>query len=125
MLNFLKNTANAIGWVFKRALKGIGRFVVKFWEGVRDWLNNTAANFVERHLGYSARNRMHRATAKIDRFMDKIRNRTVVYTKKNELDNTYDKVTMEAETDFYEVDQEVLDKINREGQMVEELNYRQ
>ena len=71
----------SIGWVVATAVIG-GALLITFWNNIKNWLNNTAANAVERVLGYGARERMHRAVATIDKAMNKIRNRTVIYTKK-------------------------------------------
>ena len=40
--------------------------------------------------------RMHKAVTTIDRMMDVVRNRSIVYTKRNSLDRVFDKVTMEV-----------------------------
>lgn len=95
-----------------------------FWNELRNWLNNTAANVVEKVLGYSARQRMHRAVAQVDRVINKIRNRTTVFTKKNDFSNSYDKVTLESEVSVYEVNQQVLDDIKNKGILTQEFGYR-
>lgn len=50
-----------IGWVLVGA--GLTIALRYFWYGIRDWLNNTAANAVERVLGYNARKTMRRAVS--------------------------------------------------------------
>lgn len=116
-----------LGWILVGLAVGafLGAAFVAFWDNIQSWLNNTAANFVEKYLGYGARKRMHRATATIDKVMGMIRNRTVVYTKRNSLDRVMDKVTMEVEAEPYQIDSEVLKKINQENQLVQEFEYRQ
>lgn len=116
-----------LGWVLLGLAAGalLGAAFVAFWDDIRNWLNNTAANFVERVLGYGARTRMHRAISTIDRVMDVVRNRTIVYTKRNNLDTMYDKVTMEADAAPYEISSDVLKKIKDEGRMIQEFEYRQ
>ncbi|KGR73545.1 hypothetical protein [Ureibacillus manganicus] len=116
-----------LGWIIVGLLVGavVATGVVAFWDDIRRWLNNTAANFVEKYLGYGARNRMHRAVTKIDKVMNVIKNQTVIYTKRNRLDTMFDKVTMEAEANPYEIDNDVLQQINKEGKLVQEFEYRQ
>lgn len=113
----------ALGWVIVGGLL-VGA-IAKFWDEIRDWLNNVAADFVEKHLGYNARQKMLKATSKVDRIVNKIRNTSVVYTRKNRLDNYLDKTTIIGEEDVYEVDQEVLNKIKQDGGMVQKFEYRQ
>ncbi len=115
-----------LGWIIVGVVGALfGAAVIGFWDKISHWLNNTAANAVERVLGYGARQRMHRAISKIDRAMDVIRNRTVVYTKRHELDSMMDKVTMEADASPYEIDQQVLKEINQKGKLVQEFEYKQ
>jgi hypothetical protein len=112
----------ALGWVLLGGLAtGV---VVTFWDEIRDWLNQVAANAVEKVFGYKARQAMHRAVAKIDRVMDKIRNKATVYTKKNPLDVNYVKTDIVAEAEVYEIDNRVLDEIQRRGSIVQEFEYR-
>lgn len=113
----------ALGWMLLGGV--VVGALVKYWDEIKDWLNNVAADFVERHLGYNARQRMQRATSKVDRIMSKIRNTSVVYTRKNRLDNYMDKTTIIGEQDVYEVNQEVLDEIKQKGSIVQEFEYRQ
>lgn len=111
----------ALGWMLLGgAVVGV---LVKYWDEIKDWLNNVAADFVEKHLGYNARQRMQRATSKVDRIMSKIRNTSVVYTKRDRLDNYMDKTTIIGEEDVYEVNQEVLDEIKQKGSIVQEFKY--
>ena len=111
-----------IGWAILGAV--VATCLVAFWDEIRMWLNNTAANAVERVLGYGARERMHRATARIDRVMDKIRNRTVVYTKRSELDSFYDKTTLVSEESIYEISDDIINEINYRGVLIQEFEYR-
>lgn len=111
-----------IGWFLLGAV-AVGALAT-FWDDIRVWLNNTAADAVERALGYGARERMYRATCKIDKVVNMIRNQTVVLTKKNELDTMYDKVTMEVKMNTYEIDSKVLQEIANRGSLVETLEYR-
>lgn len=112
-----------IGWVLLGTVAV--SCLVTFWDEIRVWLNNTAANAVERVLGYGARQRMHRAVARIDRVVNVIRNQTVVYTKRNSLDTYYDKTTLLAEAQPYEISEDVLKELSKKGQLVETFEYRQ
>lgn len=114
-----------IGWLIAGALIGAAASVaiITFWDDIREWLNNVAADAVERVFGYSARNRMHRAVAKVSRVINKIRNNTVVYTKRNSLDEYYDKTTIIAEDDVYNISEEVVENINQNGELVQEYKY--
>lgn len=111
-----------IGWVLVGAV--LTGALLYFWNDIRDWLNNTAANAVERVLGYNARKTMQRAVCVVDRVVNHLRTRAVVYNKKNALDTHYDRVTLEATAPVYEIDDEVLQKIEQEGEQVQELQFR-
>lgn len=111
-----------LGWFILGAVV-VGAITI-FWDEIKNWLNNTAADAVEKVLGYTARQRMYRAVARIDKYMNVIRNRTIVYTKKHELDNIFDKVTLSADASPYEIDSEVLNEIRNKGELVQEFGYR-
>lgn len=96
-----------------------------FWDQIKDWLNNVAADFVEKHLGYNARQKMQKAVSTVNRVMNKIRNTSIVYSKRNRTDNYFDKTTIVGEEEVYEVDQKVLDDIKQKGSIVQEFEYRQ
>lgn len=114
-----------IGWLIAGALIGAvaTTAIVAFWDDIREWLNSVAADAVEKAFGYSARNRMHRAVAKVNRVINKIRNNTVVYTKRNSLDEYYDKTTIIAEDDVYNIGEDVVKEINKKGEIVQEYKY--
>lgn len=98
--------------------------VIAFWNDIKDWLNNTAANVVQKYIGYDARQAMQKAVCKADRVMNKVRNVSEVYYKKNRLDTYYDKVTMETEAPAYEINQEVLDEIAKSGSIIQTMEYK-
>lgn len=89
--------------------------LVKFWDSIRNWLNTVAADAVERNLGYSARNTMQKAVAIIDRTMDKLKNRSVIYTKKNPSDTYFDKTTIMSEARVANMDDDILMEIEKNG----------
>lgn len=111
-----------IGWVIVGAV--LTGALLYFWNDIRDWLNNTAANAVERALGYNARKTMQRAVCRVDRIVNTLKTTAVVYNKKNPFDTHYDRVMLEATAPVYEIDTEVLDKIQEEGELIQELRFR-
>jgi len=112
----------ALGWVI---LGGLAAGVlVTFWDEIRQWLNQVAADAVEKMFGYNARQTMQRAIAKVDRVMDKVRNRSTIYTKKNPLDTTLVKMDILGESPVHEIDQQVLNEIQRKKTIVQEFEYK-
>ena len=101
-----------------------GKCLVTFWEDIRQWLNTVAADAVERAFGYQARQRMHRAVAFIDKVMSKVRNTSIVYTKKSYSDLYFDKTTIICETGISDIDQDVVREIEKQGQIVQQFEYR-
>jgi hypothetical protein len=112
----------AIGWLLVGGVAAT--FLVTFWNEIRDWLNQVAADAVEKVFGYKARQTMHRAIAKIDRVMDKVRNTSTIYAKKNPLDTHFVKTDIVAEGNVYEIDSRVLDEVQRKGSIVQEFEYK-
>lgn len=110
------------GWFLLGAV--VTGILVSFWDDIKSWLNNTAADAVERALGYSAREKMHRAIVKIDRVVDKIRNKTVIYTKRHELDTFYDKTTLTSYANQHEFSDDVLSELSKEKEKIKEFQYR-
>ena len=98
--------------------------LITFWDKIASWLNNVAADVVEEAFGYSARNKMQRAVAKIDRVMDKIRNRSTIFVKENRLETHYLKTEIEAEADVYDVDSKIIDEIRSKKELVQEFEYK-
>lgn len=108
-----------IGWILVgAALTGA---LLYFWNDIRDWLNNTAANVVERYIGYNARKAMQRAICVADRIVNMVRTQAQVYYKKNRLDTFYDKITIEAKAPVYELDEKVLVEIREKGKVEQEF----
>ena len=113
----------AIGWVVAGAVAA--GVLVTFWDEIRNWLNNVAADFVERQFGYGAREKMHKAITTIDKMMDKVRNNSIIYTKRNKLDTYFDKTTIISEASVYNIDEKVLNEIKQKGKLVQEFTYMQ
>lgn len=55
--------------------------LARFWDDIKNWLNTVAADAVEAHLGYSARNNMQKAVAIVDRILNVVKNKSIIYTK--------------------------------------------
>lgn len=111
-----------LGWVLVgAALTGA---LLYFWNDIKEWLNNTAANAVEKVLGYNARKGMQRAVCIVDRVVNMVRNHAVIYTKSNKLATYMDKVTLEANVPVYEIDDEVIRKIREQGKLEQELQFK-
>ncbi len=120
-----------IGWVIVGAIVGgmvLGavalKLVEKFWDSIKDWLNNTAADVVQKYIGYDARRAMQKAVNKADRFMNKIRNVSQVYYRSDPLATHYDKVTMETSAPTYEFDEEFIKTINEQRVLTTKMEYR-
>lgn len=111
-----------IGWIVVGAV--IGAALTVFWDDIAQWLNNTAADAVERVLGYNAKKNMHRAVATISRIREKILNRTVIYAKENEKDSYYKKIMCETDAPVYQIDTEVLEKLEKQGELVNTFEYK-
>lgn len=110
------------GWVILGAVAS--SILLAFWEDIRGWLNNVAANYIEKKLGYNAKQNMHKALSGVDRIVDKIKNTSVIYTKKNRLDTYYDKTTIVAEQPVYKIDRKVIDEIDKKGKITQEFEYK-
>lgn len=118
-----------IGWVIA-GLVGVvlGATAVtmidKFWDNIASWLNNTAADAVEKVLGQNARKNMHRAVITVGRLRDRIHNNAVVYAKQHITDSFYEKITYSADAPEYKVDEEVIAEIQKEGKLIQTFEYK-
>jgi hypothetical protein len=101
--------------------------LARYWEDIRRWLNTTAADAVERALGYEARRNMHMAVSVADRVFRMFQGRAVatnvstVFTLN--ADNTYGKVQMLNNIPAEELGQEYLNEM-RTADNVMEMDYR-
>lgn len=118
----LSAAAGIIGWALLGAVTAT--VLVTFWDQIRGWLNNVAANMVEKVFGYNARNNMQKAVAKVDRVMDTIRNKATVYTKKDHLDKYFVKTEIVAKAPVNKIDSGVLEEIKKQGVLVQEFGYK-
>ena len=110
-----------IGWVLVGAV--LTGALLYFWNDIKAWLNNTAADAVERILGYSARKAMQRAICAVDRVVNTSRTQATVYYKRNRLDAYCDKVVLEATAPTYEFEEEVLSDIKEKGKLEQEFKF--
>lgn len=119
------------GWVVKGAVilgaVALGAVVAtalnRFWDSIAHWLNNTAADVVERKLGYNARKHMERAVARVTKLHERLNNRTEIYIRQSALDTHVQKVTMEASAPLYEQEEEVIEEFKKQNTMIKELEY--
>ena len=114
---------STLGWFLAGAF--LAGCLVHFWDDIKEWLNTVAADAVERAFGYNARACMHRAIATVDRFMSKLKNTSVVYSKKNPSDLYFDKTTIRCEMNTSEVDEDVWAEFDKNNnRLIQEFVYR-
>ena len=102
-----------------------GAALVAFWDDIKNWLNTVAADAVEKTFGYSARQNIHKAVAVVDKIIDKIKNNSVVYSKKSPTSTYFDKTTITAETGIENIEEDVLKELNKNGgRITQTFDYR-
>ena len=114
-----------LGWIVVGI--GVGLLLTaidRFWNDIAGWLNNTAANAVEKVLGYDARKFMQRAVANVTRIHDRLHNKTVVYTRQSALDTHIHKVTLSSTAPVYEQEEDVRELFEKESTQIKELVYK-
>ena len=121
-----KMVLEGMAWIAVGLIGGIilSAALVAFWDGIKHWLDTVAADWVEQQLGYNARYRMQKAVTLIDRVIQKVRNRAVIYTKKYNNDLYFDKTTIISETGIENIEEDVRKEIAKQGTMVQEFEYR-
>lgn len=87
--------------------------VIAYWDKIKKWLNSVFVDAIERSLGYSARNAAQRAIAVVDRLMDKVRNTSVVYSKKSPSDTYFDKTTLVCEANVLDVEDDMIKELRK------------
>lgn len=114
-----------IGWIILGAVAGalLITAIDRFWNDIANWLNNTAANAVEKVLGYDAKKFMHRAVATVTRVHEKLHNKTVVYTRQSALSTHIQKISLKKESSFYDEEQDVRELFEKECKQVNEFVY--
>ncbi|MGL6104525.1 hypothetical protein [Romboutsia sp.] len=116
------STIAVVGWVLLGAVAST--ILITFWDDIRTWLNNVAANAVEQAFGYKARGLMQRAIAKIDVEMNSIKNKATIYTKSNPMDKYFVKTDIVARAPMSKVDPGIIEEIKKEGTLVQEYCYK-
>ena len=114
-----------IGWIVAGFVVGmiIGA-IDRFWNNIAEWLNNTAANAVEKVLGYDAKRFMHKAVATVTKLHDKLNNSSVIYTRQSALDTHIHKVTIKSVAPVYEQEEEVRELFEKESKQIKEFEYK-
>ena len=110
-----------VGWILLGTV-AVGALAY-FWNDIKEWLNNTAADAVERALGYNARLNMQRAVSVADRIMQTVRVRSTIYAKKNPQAFYIDKVIVEGSIPESSLDNNVIQEIKNKGSIVQEFVY--
>ena len=95
--------------------------IVAFWDKISLWLNKYAGAIVERVFGYRAKDKMQRALVKIDKVVNKIRQRSTIYVKENPLDDYLMKTEVVAEASLRSIDSDVLKEIEERGLISQEF----
>ena len=95
--------------------------IKEFWDKISLWLNKYAGAIVERTFGYEAKDKMQRAIVKVDKLVNKIRQKSTIYVKENPLDDYVLKTDVVAQADLRSFDKEVLKEIEERGVMVQEF----
>ena len=115
-----------IGWVIAGAVLGAALLTAidRFWNDIAGWLNNTAANAVEKVLGYDARKFMQRAVSNVTKLHDRLHNVSTIYTRQSALDTHIHKVTLKSTAPVYEKEDDVKDLFERENTQVKEFEYK-
>ena len=116
-----------IGWVVAISVGGyvIVKCMQKFWNiDVAGWLNHTAADAVERVLGYDARQFMHRAVSTVTMVRDNLINNTVVFTKKSALDTSFQKITIKGVAPTYTQDKDVIEEFKKKNEQINTFEYK-
>lgn len=112
-----------IGWIIASGVVFTVLAIKYFWEDIAAWLNNTAADAVEKALGYDAKKFMQRAVSRVTKGMSMLDNVTTVFTKKHATDSLLHKVTLRASAPIYEQDEDVLRELDSKKELINEFKY--
>lgn len=101
-----------------------GAALIAFWDDIKNWLNTVAADAIERALGYSARNRIQKAVAVVDKVVSKVKSTSTIYTKKTATATYFDKTTVTASCEASELDEAVIEELRKHNnKLVQEFGY--
>ncbi len=112
-----------LGWVIAAGIVFAVVALKYFWEEIACWLNNTAADAVEKALGYNAKKYMQKAVSSVTRVMDMLNNVTTVFTKKNATDRLLHKVTLRATAPVYEQNEDVIKELEKTKELINTFTY--
>ncbi len=114
-----------LGWVIAGMVAGAILITAldRFWDSIANWLNNTAANAIEKVLGYDARRYMQRAVATVTRVHDRLHNKTIVMTRQSALDTHIHKITLSSDAPVYEQEEDVRREFEQKNTLVNEFTY--
>ena len=109
-----------IGWV----LLGLAAtaLTIAYWDRIKRWLDTIVADKIEKIFGYGARKRVHHAVSIADRVASGIRNRVLVYVKKQN-GIGYDKYEEKECKVIEDVEAEIVEEINEKGPVIQEFSY--
>ena len=113
-----------IGWLLLAGAVALVACMTVFWDEVANWLNNNAANAVESAFGYDARQFMQRAVSTVTMVRDNLINRTIVYTKKNKLDDVIQKITLKSVAPTYTQNRDVIHEFEKQNEQVQTFEYK-
>lgn len=112
-----------LGWIIVAGVV-IGVLALKyFWEDIAQWLNNTAADAVEKKLGINAKKFMQKAVCKVTRVMNVLDNVATVFVKKDIHSEYMQKITLHGTAPVYEQSEDVLKEIEKEKELVNTFTY--
>lgn len=103
--------------------KATMKCVTEFWEDIRDWLNNTAADVVQKYIGYDARKAMQKAVIRAEIIENRVHVVSQVYYRRDSKTDYYDKVTVEVAAPTNEFDKEIIRLIEERGSLIQEMEY--
>lgn len=102
-----------IGFIVAGAI--VAGVLARFWDDIKNWLNTVAADAVEAHLGYSARNKIQKAVAIVDRVLNIVKNKSIIYTKNSPTDTYFDKTTITCEAKVADMDDDIVKEMEKNG----------
>ncbi|MDR1532903.1 MAG: hypothetical protein LBS62_12140 [Clostridiales bacterium] len=105
----------------------VGAVLTKYWDNIRAWLNNEAADWVERNLGYKARRGLFKAVSVADTIFRQLNGRSVAFNTSTLFSkmsgDSYTKTVITHYDRADELGDEWLDDVRNNN--VQELDYRQ
>lgn len=110
------------GWVIAAGIVIASLVVRHFWEDIAAWLNNVAANAVERKFGINAKKLMQKAVCRVTRVMDKINNVARVFLKADKT-GYLRQIDIKATAPIYELDEDVRQELDNKKELVNNFTF--